>query len=94
VNNLPVSDPKLEEIRSATTQDSTMVTLKSTIKSGWPERKSQVPPELRAYWNYHDEMNEASGIIFKGQKIVIPLSLRKEMLKIIHSSHLGMVKCK
>jgi len=34
VNNLPVSDPKLEEIHSATTQDSTMVTLKSTIKSG------------------------------------------------------------
>ena len=94
VNNLPVSDPKLEEIRNATAQDTTMMTLKGTIESGWPEKKSEVPQELRPYWNYRDEMNEACGIIFKGQKIVVPLTLRKEMLKIIHSSHLGMVKCK
>ena len=94
VNNLPVSDPKLEEIRSATEQDSTMTILRNTIKSGWPEKRSQVSEELKDYWNYRDELSESRGIVLKGEKIIIPLCLRKEMLKIIHSSHLGVVKCK
>ena len=42
VSNLPVSDPKLTEIRSATEQDTTMMRLKNTIRSGWPEKRSQV----------------------------------------------------
>ncbi len=33
-------------------------------------------------------------IIYKGSKIVIPKSLRKEMLKKIHAGHLGIEKCK
>jgi len=50
--------------------------------------------ELRAYWNFRDELSEAQGIILKGDKIVIPVSLRKEMLEKIHTSHLGVVECK
>ena len=50
--------------------------------------------ELRDYWNFRDELSEADGIILNGEKIVIPPNLRKEMLEIVHRSHLGMVKCK
>ena len=66
INNLPVSDPKLQEIRSATEQDPTLTKLKNTIQLGWPEKRSQVPQELRDYWNYRDELSEADGIILKG----------------------------
>ena len=33
-------------------------------------------------------------VIYKGSSIVIPRSLRKEMLKKIHNGHLGIEKCK
>ena len=36
----------------------------------------------------------ADGLIFKGNRAVIPLLLRTEMLEKIHESHLGMEKCK
>ena len=94
IDNLPVSDPKLEAIRVATERDPTMTKLQDTIRRGWPERKSEIPQELNGYWNFREELSEAEGIILKGDKIVIPVSLRKEMLEKIHSSHLGMVKCK
>ena len=32
--------------------------------------------------------------MFNGLKLIIPKKLRNEMLEIIHSSHLGIVKCK
>ena len=32
--------------------------------------------------------------MFKGERIVIPVALRKDMLKQVHIGHMGMVKCK
>lgn len=34
------------------------------------------------------------GLVFKGERIIIPLALRKDMLKRVHVGHMGMVKCK
>lgn len=39
-------------------------------------------------------LSVTDGIVCKGMKIVIPPSLRSHMLKLIHESHLGIVKCK
>ena len=94
INNLPISDPKLEAIQLACASDPTMVNLQSTITSGWPENRSEVPQELRPYWNFRDELSTARGIILKGERVVIPHSLRKEMLDKIHTAHLGIVKSK
>ena len=52
IDNLPISDPKLETIRVATERDPTMTKLQDTIRCGWPERKSEIPQELNGYWNF------------------------------------------
>ena len=36
----------------------------------------------------------SEGVLFKGEKVIIPSSMHAEMLKCIHSSHLGIEKCK
>ena len=36
----------------------------------------------------------SESVLFKGGKVIIPSSMRTEMLKCIHSSHLGIEKCK
>lgn len=51
LENLPVSEVKFEQFKDATRKDLTLQKLKTTVISGWPERKSQVDPELREYWN-------------------------------------------
>ena len=94
MDNLPVLDPKLKAICDATEKDPTMTKLRDTIRRGWPEQRLETPQELRVYWNFQEELSEAQGIILKGDKIVIPVSLQKEMLEKIHSSHImSMVKC-
>ena len=35
------------------------------------------------------ELTVVDDIVFKGNKIVIPMTLRKEMLQKIHNGHLG-----
>ena len=39
-------------------------------------------------------MSDAEGLVFKSQKLIIPTSMRSEMLNLIHESHFGMTKCK
>ncbi len=52
MDNLPVSDPKLKAICDATEKDPTMTKLRDTIRRGWPETKSEIPQELKGYWNF------------------------------------------
>ena len=49
---------------------------------------------IKQYYNSADELTIIQGLIFKGMKLVVPKSLRPEMLKKIHYNHLGMEKCK
>ena len=71
-----------------------MQMLRDIVLKGWPQPEDQVPPEIRPYWNFRDEITFVEEMLFKGQKLIVPKSLRKEMLAIIHESHLGINICK
>ena len=94
INNLPVSQPKLKEIQDATSKDPILQQLQRFILDGFPNSKKSMPPELMPYFQFHSELSIAKGIVFKGDKIVIPSSLQKEMKERIHQGHLGIEKCK
>lgn len=94
VSSAPVSDNKMAEIRAATAKDEQLSVLKWVITSGWPELHKKCPPAISAYWNHRDEISETNGILLKGEKIIVPHSLRAEMLSHIHTGHLGIEKCK
>ena len=34
------------------------------------------------------------GLVVKGERSVIPVAIRKDMLKQVHIGHMGMMKCK
>lgn len=48
------------------------------------------------YWvlTIRDKISTSDGIIFKDEPVIILSSMHTEMLKLIHSSHLGIEKCK
>ena len=80
LSNAPFTDAKLEEVRKATAEDATMKILQSVIQNGWPDKISEAPKEIQPFWTYREELSEADGIILKGEKIVIPQSLRNDIL--------------
>lgn len=89
-----ITDNKLHEIREETSKDVELRTVKEYIKNGWPNNKCDVSSNAKAYFIYRDELSESKGIIFKSEQMIIPQSLRKEMLQKIHYAHLGIDKCK
>ena len=91
---LAVTPEKYEQIKKATETDKELNILRNTVLQGWPENKSSCPSEIKCFWNYRDEIACLDGLMFKGLKLIIPKTLRKEMLELVHETHLGTVKCK
>lgn len=90
---IPMSEAQFTEIKEETTKDSTLQTLKSTILQGWPDDKSLVPLNIRTYFNYRDELAVQHGVIFKGNRCIVPKSLRAKIKEKLHQSHIGIQGC-
>ena len=91
--DLPVATARQEDIRNHTEQDETLHEVTKAILSGWPEWKSDVPNAAAPYFNVRDELSVQNGVIFYGERAVVPISLRKDMLQCIHASHMGIEGC-
>ncbi|CAC5396826.1 unnamed protein product [Mytilus coruscus] len=92
IRNTSMSDRNLEQTMEETSKDDTLQTLTRLIIDGWPDEKNEVPKEVFEYWNFRDELSNVNGIILKGEKIIIPASMRKNMLNKLHEGHLGIEK--
>lgn len=92
MKNLPISDTKLKEVRKATENDPELRHLKTYIQQGWPETRKQCHSSAADFWNFRDEISMIDGIIMKGDRIYIPVSVRPVMLKRLHEGHLGIEK--
>ena len=91
---LSVSPSKLQQMAEATAEDQDLQQLRNTISSGWPDSIADVPQVVQPYWTLREELHEAKGILFKGHRIIIPRSMRNEMVAIIHETHMGTKKSK
>ena len=60
---------------------------------GWQEDRSKLPPQLTPYYDVRDELGVYDGLVFKGERLVVPQGLRAEIKKDIHVSHAGVEGC-
>jgi len=70
-----------DRLENATKADDDLQTLRKIIFNG-------------PYWDVRDQLSTYNGVVYKGERVVIPHSLRQQMLDILHGSHLGVVKTK
>ena len=90
---LPLRQERLTKLKKATNEEDTLQNLKSVIMNGWPDEKQDLPAELIPYYSFRDEMSVQGGLIFKGEGVIVPFSIRPEMKTAIHSSHFGIDSC-
>ena len=77
-NNMPMPPQTTPQIQE----------LQQTILEGWPELCQNCKSTVSEFLNFRNQLSNLDGII-KGEKILVPASLRPEMIQKIHSSHLG-----
>lgn len=93
VDYLPISEERLSTIRSATRDDKALQMLSEIILKGWPKTKKDTPMEIRHYHSVQEELSVQDDIVFRGERVVIPDTLRSDITRRIHSTHLGVEGC-
>ncbi|XP_068675566.1 uncharacterized protein [Montipora foliosa] len=59
---------------------------------GWPN-KSSLNDAMKPYWSSRGELSVVQNILLKASRIVIPSSMRVEILDKIHEGHQRIAKC-
>lgn len=94
VDSMPISDDKLKHFMEETASDPGLQKLIQYVMAGWPDTKQEVDTDCQPYWTYRDEISICDGLLLKNNRLVVPSRLRKEMLRQVHQSHLGIEKCR
>ena len=93
VEDLPISEARLKEFKEGTASDDNLQILMSTVLEGWPSTLDEVPAQVKPYFQFRDNITSQNGLLFKGERLIVPAKLRKEMMERVHSSHLGTEGC-
>ncbi|KAL5517029.1 hypothetical protein EMCRGX_G002494 [Ephydatia muelleri] len=86
----PKSEKGIQWIRR---QQEVDAVIKQVARYCLPEKK-KLPGPVRAYSHVSAELTVVKGLLMRGARIVIPESMRPEMLKKIHEGHQGITKCR
>ena len=88
------STERLDKVRRDTSLDAVLNQLVETIIAGWPEDVKDLPPDIRSFWSFRDQLSVGNGLVLKGQQLVIPRMQQPEILRQLHTAHLGTEKTK
>ena len=89
-----ITPAKMEEFKKETAKDETLQLLAHKVMQGWPDSGKKIVSALKPYWPLRDDISVEDGLILLGSRVMVPESLRGNILQQIHGGHFGMEKCK
>ena len=91
--NLRVSRSRLAQIEQESVQDPVCTNLRQVILEGWPASIHECDPVLRPFFQFRDALIVQGNLVFRGPRLFVPSTLRKEFMSLAHSSHIGLGGC-
>ena len=89
----PATEKRVAEIKRHQHEDKTCKQLIDYCLSQWPHKRD-LSEEIRPYYSIAQEMSVEDGLLLRGSHMVIPRTLQRDILKRIHTGHLGISKCR
>ena len=83
-DSIKVAPERLSQLQKCTPQDLILETLKTTVLTGWPEKRHECPEQVCDYWNFREEISLHNGLLFKSPRVIVPKAERSEILSRIH----------
>ena len=87
--NLTKNILSLTDISEKGILDEQYTLLRKTIGNGFPNTRHDTPPSIREYFEVRNDLSIEENVIYYGDRIIIPKSLRKQVLEHLHSAHQG-----
>lgn len=89
-----VTDINFEDVRKFVSKSRTLRELKSYVINGWPINSHKLSEEMKFYYNVKEALSHEDGCIYYGFRILIPKEMIYNVLKMLHDTHIGIVRMK
>ena len=86
------SNVSFNQLREHTSKDLVLQQLKEYVIKGWPMIQKDCIEQLRPYQTFKEEISTIDGLLFKGQRLIVPSALRSKVLQVLHRSCMGVTK--
>ena len=86
------SNVSFNQLKEHTSKDQVMQQMLEYVMKGWPRMQKDCIEQLRAYHTFKEEISTIDGLLFKGQRLIVPSALRSKVLQVLHRSHMGITK--
>lgn len=91
--DLAISNQRWCQLDKEAKDDAVQNDLREVIRTGWPQKKADLSMSLKPYFDVRHELTVQGNIVFKGHQVLVPFSLRRELLEVTHATHIGMEGC-
>ena len=88
------SNLRLYDLPRSAADDQAYQSLLSFVTNGFPEHKCDLPEVTRQYWRIRSGLTVDDGIVLYGTRLVIPPSMRRKTLVMLHEGHKGTERTK
>ena len=79
----------IDQIQIAAENDPTYQDLLKTVSKGFPKSKNSLRENIREFWEVRDRLSSSNNLVLLNRRIVIPQSLRRQVLDNLHAAHQG-----
>ncbi|GBO35880.1 Uncharacterized protein K02A2.6, partial [Araneus ventricosus] len=93
-HNLPMSEKRIMQFKRETELDPELQIVVKHIQEGWPKSYKKVDNSVKLYYKVKNDLYINEGLLFINEKLIVPYSLRRDMLQLVHEAHFGIEKCK
>ena len=80
-----------KQIAQETIKDETLKQVYNKVLTGWAGESNEA---LKPFHTRKDELSIEKGCILWGVRVIIPVTLREQVLSLLHESHVGMARMK
>ena len=94
VLSINMSNEKHEIFEKELLKDETLKIVANFCKNGWPVHKSKVLDSVKIFYKNKNEIILENNILFLGDRIIVPKSLKNAMMAQLHEPHMGITKTK
>ena len=85
---------RIEALRECAAEDEEYQQLLKIILEGFPKHRGNLPELCRHYWCVRQHLSVDDDLVVCGCRLLIPASMRREVLQKLHESHQGSVRTK
>lgn len=82
------------EFEDASSSCPELASLRQQITQKWPPSVKAVSSVLQPYFKIRHELSMKDSLVFRGSRLVVPVSLRSTLIALAHEGHQGIVRTK